>query len=393
MVDIETASRVLGVAFAILVAALVLGQVLGQPMLLGYVASGSMEPAMETGDGFVAVPDALAGDVSEGDVIVYEAREVNGGGLTTHRVVEETDDGYVTRGDANPFTDQDGGEPPVTDGQIVAKALQIEGTVVTIPHLGTVVMGIQSLVLGVVGAIAGALGLGSGPGGLDADGAGAMLVGLGVALFGFGVVFDRAGPPRRETTRTTTRRNVIALWSVIALVLLVLVTAATATMVVPSGTTGYDVISTDEPSDDPQRISPGETSDLIRTIDNAGYVPIVAQTEPASDGVAIDPARQVVGARDEGEVTVTLSAPDRTGTYVRTVREYRYLLVLPPTLLGWLHGIHPYLAVAAVDAVVVGAAVVLLLALFGRDDIKFRTPGSHVPVRRRVRRKLRKWRR
>src|SRR6056297_3527746 len=137
-------SRALGYAAALFVILLLVGQLLGQPILLGYVATGSMEPTMDAGDGFVAIPSAVSGDVEEGDVVVFQARELHDGGLTTHRVVDETEGGYVTKGDANPFTDQDGGEPPVTDGQIVANALQIEGTVVTIPHLGTVVMGIQS---------------------------------------------------------------------------------------------------------------------------------------------------------------------------------------------------------------------------------------------------------
>src|SRR6056297_1685104 len=130
-------------ALLVAVAALVVGQLLGQPILLGYVATDSMEPTMDAGDGFVAVPSPLAGDVSEGDVVVFEAEQLHGGGLTTHRVVGETDRGYVTRGDANPFTDQDGGEPPVKRAQIVAHALQVNGEVVVIPNLGTGVTALQ----------------------------------------------------------------------------------------------------------------------------------------------------------------------------------------------------------------------------------------------------------
>ncbi|KPN31210.1 signal peptidase I [Halolamina pelagica] len=130
-------------ALVLVVASLLLGQVLGTPVLLGYVETGSMEPTLEPGDGFVAVPAAVTGDVEEGDVIVFRAEELQGGGLTTHRVVGETERGYITRGDANPFTDQDGNEPPVKEGQIVAEALQIGGSVVVIPNLGTLVTGLQ----------------------------------------------------------------------------------------------------------------------------------------------------------------------------------------------------------------------------------------------------------
>jgi signal peptidase I len=97
--------RALPVAVAAVVLLFVLGQLPGQPILLSYVATGSMEPTMDAGDGFVAVPSAVTGPPSEGDVVVFDARELHDGGLTTHRVVDETDEGDVTKGDANPFTD------------------------------------------------------------------------------------------------------------------------------------------------------------------------------------------------------------------------------------------------------------------------------------------------
>ena len=46
----------LGLFLVIIVLALLLGQLLGQPILLGFVSTGSMEPTMNAGDGFVAVP-------------------------------------------------------------------------------------------------------------------------------------------------------------------------------------------------------------------------------------------------------------------------------------------------------------------------------------------------
>ncbi len=71
---------------------------------------------------------------------MFQSQEIRGGELTTHRVVGETEQGYITRGDANPFTDQDGAEPPVTESQIVAVAWQPSGQVVTIPNFGTAIL-------------------------------------------------------------------------------------------------------------------------------------------------------------------------------------------------------------------------------------------------------------
>ncbi|MFB1064757.1 signal peptidase I [Natrinema sp. H-ect4] len=380
--------RGLGFGLALVVILLIVGQLLGQPILLGYVATGSMEPTMDAGDGFVSVPSAVTGDVEEGDVVVYQARELHGGGLTTHRVVGETEEGYVTKGDANPFTDQDGGEPHVTDGQIVAKAWQVNGEVVTIPHLGTAVMGIQGITTGAYETVAPIIGLTTTA---SNNGLGAMLVAIGVAMLGFGTVFERLGPTRRETSRRRSRENVIAFWTALGLVLLVFVTFSTAAMVVPSGTTEYGLVSTTSPNDDPQVVAPGETAELTRMIDNAGYMPIVVVHEARSGSINADPASQTIGIRDSGETTVTLSAPDEEGEYTRHLGEYRYLSVLPPSVLVWLHGIHPFAAIAAVNGVIVGITVAIVLVIFGSGDLRVRSAGDHVPLSTRLERRLRKW--
>ncbi|USZ71071.1 S26 family signal peptidase [Natronosalvus halobius] len=372
----------------LVVVLLVLGQVLGQPILLGYVATGSMEPTLSAGDGFVAVPSAVTDAPEPGDVVVFEAETLHGGGLTTHRIVAETDEGYVTRGDANPFTDQDGGEPPVTEGKIVAEAWQIGGSVVRVPHLGTVIMSVQGLVGAVFGLLAAPLGITAA---FDAEGTGALLVALGVGLLGVGLLLERVGVAERRTARRTSRENVIGLWSALSAVVVVLALFATAAMVIPAGGTAYELVSTDSPTDDPQIVAPGETTTLTRTIDNSGYVPVVVVLDAPHPAVDAEPRSTTVGSRDTAEVALSMTAPETTGSYTRDVVESRYLLVLPPTLLVWLHDVHPFVAIGAVNVVIVAVAVGLVFALFGTGDLRIRTPGSHLPLSRRLERLLEKW--
>ncbi|MFC7042310.1 signal peptidase I [Halonotius sp. GCM10025705] len=90
---------------------LLVSQLLGQPAIV-FVETGSMVPTLQPNDGYLAVPAVIADDPEVGDVILFESQNLGGGELTTHRVVEITDEGYITQGDANPFTDQDGDEPP-----------------------------------------------------------------------------------------------------------------------------------------------------------------------------------------------------------------------------------------------------------------------------------------
>lgn len=103
-------TRTVAIVLVVAVSLLIAGAVLGQPIFLSYVETGSMDPTLSPGDGFIAIPNAVAGSVEEGDIITFRAQTLHGGGLTTHRVVGKTEHGYITKGDANPFTDQDSGE-------------------------------------------------------------------------------------------------------------------------------------------------------------------------------------------------------------------------------------------------------------------------------------------
>jgi len=130
-------------AVAALLVLFVLLSTIGQIAPISYVNSGSMTPTLSTGDGFVAVPSAVADAPERGDVIVYRSQEIEAGGLVTHRIVDRTDEGFVTRGDANPITDQQAGEPPVPRDRIVAQVLTVDGHVLTLPHAGTLSMWIR----------------------------------------------------------------------------------------------------------------------------------------------------------------------------------------------------------------------------------------------------------
>jgi signal peptidase len=296
-------SGVATAALMIVVAALVLGQLLGQPVLLGYVTTGSMEPALSQGDGFVAVPSALAGSPQPGDVVVFESETVQGGGLTTHRVVEVTDEGYVTKGDANPFTDQDGGEPPVSDGQIAAHALQVYGQVVAIPHLGTAVTGVRDVVAAPFAA-------------LGEEQAGTVLVFVGMLLF----VAAGAMGHRRQTSRSRDRENVIAVWAVVLFAAAVVTMAATAAMVVPASTYEIEFVATDEPSDDPQVVEPGATAEVSYEVHNGGVIPALVVTDPVDEGVTVEPARSILGFDERERCSSPPAPPRRSGSTTPSAR-------------------------------------------------------------------------
>jgi len=357
---------VLEVAVLAVVVALLVGQFLGTPILLGYVETGSMEPALAPGDGFVAVPSAIAGDPKPGDVVTFEAEELQGGGLTTHRIVGETERGYVTQGDANPFTDQDGGEPPVKDAQIVSHVLQVGGHVVVIPHLGTAVMGLQGAFDSLQQRLAMLTGMRSFATG---QGIAYLLLGLSLSLY----VVDWLIQGDRDRTRSRSRDTGLDSRHVLVGLAVLLVVSATVAMTVPAGSQSFGVVSAEFDSDRPTVIRAGESATLSYRIPNGGLVPVQSYLEPGSEGVSVATTRHHVGPRGTASTTITLDAPPETGYYRRYVVEHRYLQLLPGPVIDALYRVHPWAPILAIDALLALGILVLGRSLLDGRRVRVRT--------------------
>ncbi len=359
---------VLATLLVVLIVSLAFSYLLGQPAILAFVETGSMEPTLNAGDGFVAIPAAIAGDVEQGDVVTFDAEQIEGGGLTTHEVVGERDTGYITQGEDNPVTDQDGGEPPVTDGQIKAVALQVNGEVVRIPHLGTAVMGIQDGIASVERTVAGLFGWRS----IGTEQWTYLLFGLGVVLFGASFLGGEGRHGRSESRdRSRSRAGVVDSRLLLAGCIALLCIAATMAMVMPAGTQTYDIVSTEGDSADPTIIPVGETDDFEYVAHNPGFVPTVSHFEPRSGGIEIDPDRTELSANETANLTVTLHADSTTGLHIESMTEYRYLAVLPPSVIDALYRVHPWAPYPAIY-LVIATPLVVLWTVFGGTSGKVR---------------------
>jgi signal peptidase len=352
--------------------ALILGSVLGQPILLGFVETGSMEPTLRPGDGFVAVPSAVAGDVETGDVVVFRAKHLQGGGLTTHRVVGETEAGYITQGDANPSSDQAADEPPVKDAQIVAEALQVDGRVVVIPHLGTAVMSIQRVMTDLQATVASVFGFAS-PSGPQGVAFGV----LAFAVVGYAVDWwreRRAGRASERKDRSRETGTDPRLF--VAVLTLFLVVGATAAMAVPSGPTEYAFVSSSHDTPGTGVIGTGETESTTHTVVNGGAVPVVVFFETGDRSMSVEPTELPVPARDAANATVTLTAPPETGYYRHFLVEHRYLALLPLSTIRTLYHVHPWLPIVAIDTLLGVPFYLLGSVLVGRGRVRARTRPS-----------------
>ena len=363
----RTLSVALQAAAVLVVVSLVVGQFLGQPILLSYVETGSMQPTLSPGDGFVAIPAQIAGGIGPGDVVTFDAQEIQGGGLTTHRVVGETERGYVTRGDANPFTDQDGGEPPVKDAQVVAVAWQVGGSVVVVPGVGAAVEGTQAALGAVQRTLAGLFGTRAL---LGTQGLAYLFFAVTALWYAVGEWRAREG---RDRDRSRSRTAGLDPRLVAAAFALLLVVGATAAMVGPAGTQEYTVVSAEFESERPTVIPTGESNDLTYRVPNGGFVPVVAYLEPASDGVDATPEQVRVPPRSVANATLTLQAPPETGAYRRYVVEHRYLAVLPTSTIDALYRVHPWAPIVVIDALLGVPFYVGSVALLGRGRVRRRS--------------------
>lgn len=378
----RTARRVVTVLLIVAFASLAIGHIIGQPVLFAYVDSGSMEPTIDAGDGFVAIPAVATPPPQEGDIITFEAETVEGGGLTTHRVVGETADGYITRGDANPFTDQDGGEPPVTEDQILAEALQFGDFAVVIPHFGTVVEGIQGLLAAVFVPIATAFGLS----GATTGTAGLVVFAVGVVLFVWSTIGDRRGGPERDLSRSTGSEDRLDTRRLAIIVLLVVLVPANASMVAVDGTTEF-VVDGDEVTDAPG-VSAGDEIEAEFDIRNSAFLTMLFALEADGD-VTVQDESISIPPGETATTMISVPAPPPGTERTVTVTQHQYFVLLPEGAILSLYAIHPFVALAGLNAFIVVGYLGFIAGLFGFGEVQFRQTSRDVPVTIVIKRWLR----
>ncbi|MFC7072313.1 signal peptidase I [Halovenus rubra] len=328
---------------ALCLVVLVIGQVLGQPILLSYVTTGSMEPTIDTGDGFIAVPTELAGEPEVGDVVVFNAQEIENGQLTTHRIVGETEKGFETRGDANPFTDQDGGEPYVKEPQIEAVAWQPGEDVATIPRLGDAVSGVQSLLASIQSLLAQSLGLDAL---LGMQGMGYLVLLLSIILY----LLDIKLADRERYSRKLSRNTGMSTHLLVILFTLLVMAGGTAAMVGPAETHEFGIVSAEFNSESPDLIQQGTTESYDYEFVNTGILSTVVALEPAGDNIKTDSKSMTISGRGTENVSVAITAPPNTGFYQSYLKEHRYIHTLPKSMILSLYDIHPWLPILVINA-------------------------------------------
>lgn len=331
------------VLLAVVIAALLVPTL--SPFRVSYVTTDSMEPTIQEDDGYLVWK---TDEVSVGDVVTFGIPEDSAfttqRDYVTHRVVSRSPDGFVTKGDNNPTTDQASGLSPVTRDDVLGVAVGPGDGVITIPGLGTVV-----------------------------DTAGAArtpLMGLLVVLIALGLLADAsaAGRPGRELLYVRDIGRPLFVGVVLTAVLLLYVGITTEEL-------SYVVV--DDAAPEAFTLPLGEnktqtiTTDIVTT-------PITTAVVEA-DGFTIADT-QVEGSTIN--MTADIPAQATLGPYDASVGVHPYPAVLPKPAIRWLHDVAIPLA-WAVSLALVFAPVWLAYVVFLDGRAPLRMPRSRW-LRRRL---------
>lgn len=321
------------VTIALLFAAVVAGAFL-VPVQPLYASSDSMAPAIETGDLYFVHTDA---SVSTGDVVTFESDEY--GELVTHRVVGEKPAGYVTKGDANPSTDQEAGHPVVARAAVVGEVVSINGRPVTVAGAGPLAERLASFRFGILSL-------------------GALLV---LSLWGRSLLGGQRSVPTRGVIYVGDVITPLFAGSLLVCLLLVFWGASThelnyvasqgsvtAVHTVPVGEAAVRTVTVD------MFTLPGTT-----TIVEAQGVSVLEQTATAT-GL---------------ELLVEVPAQSTTGLHQASVAVATYPATLPRAAIEWLHGVH-WLAAALGTIAPVYGPVALIYVTFVDGRMPVRWPAN-----------------
>jgi len=358
--------KVLTVVLVLIIVFVIATQLLGFPSPVSYVETDSMEPQLEPGDGFIGIPKPLAGEISPNDVVTYRAQTIGGGGLTTHRIVRETENGYTTKGDNNPFVDQDGAEPPVTESQIELVVLQMNGEIVVLPHVGDVAIGVQN----VLDAAVSAIGLRS----LSGDNPGIVITVVGLLFVISAGIYDIVTPDdARSMSRSARRSNTIDSRLLLVGILLILSLPLLSVTALPSQTQELTILSAEFSNpDDNSVIKAGTSAEINSTVENDQMLPMVIIIEPATEGIEFDDRVFTAASGETVSTKLRLYAPSELGTYTRARSIDFYLHLLPASLIAGLHQLHPLLARVATMSVILGPITFLYWVFVGFRTISLR---------------------
>lgn len=316
--------------------AILLGGLLGRPVLVAAVPTTSMVPVLHPGDLIPIVP--RWGSAPEvGEIIVFKTSQ--DASWIVHRVVSgNSQTGYVTRGDANAVADPN----PVFLGDIAGYVPTIGGTALHIPGLGS-------------------LSLGRTPLGNPLVAGTALTIGVFLLVNDVGSELFRIRWRRLFRRRSLTKERNDTLFIYVALAALAFVATTVTTLSLSTEQTAkFTVVHSKSVNVTDPRLSVLGSSqrDTVR-LQNPSYVPVIVGLSSDDPDIRWEEDWVFVGPVTHRDVGLTRLS-QVPGEHTAKLRQAIYLPLLPPLLIRFLARLNwslPIYATALVPVLIVmGAA-------------------------------------
>lgn len=309
-----------------------------------YVFSDSMEPTIKINDAFLVWPSK---NWKPGDIVLYRPVKLDAA-LITHRIIAIGENGFITKGDNSPSIDQQAGEPELKTERIVGKIVTFQGKPVIIPGLGNLLGSMKNQFGLYTKLLAGGL----------------IAIGIMLALW------ELFFPHRKRKTRNRWRLG--DLYRVVSVLSVGLVILG---VLLGSRVNQVKYLVSVNPGTQENHIRINETGRMTIQLKNVGILP-VWHLSAGIKPIEIQKAPEIIWPWNEESIIISIPPQHEVGWYYGYIRIYNYPLILPRTILVYLHNISPFLALAGV-----GIALYIWLYLFIKMINRLESTAEWIPLR------------
>ncbi|HHW00712.1 MAG TPA: signal peptidase I [Clostridiaceae bacterium] len=306
------------------------------PISLWYVYSESMEPTIMTNDGFILIRSET---YKTGDIITFKPKVLEQP-YVTHRIIDITSNGeYITKGDNNIMTDQQGGEPPLQNNQVIGKALCIFDRPIILPGLGLMSQKMQKLNI-------------------------FTLISVMIVIYALGFVLDMIF--NRENNRKIKKKKIRLLdiapfFDPVFFLICVLV--ITNTLIIGQSIKSWKmeeisyVVVSRKGLPNPV---PGEKFERTRSLENSSIIPYYTVLEPIDGNMTIEPRILLMNPKENTDYLVSITAPEELGYYVHKIGIKTYPKLISQKLLEQLYSKNPFVPLI----IIFFPGIMLVIVLF-----------------------------
>jgi signal peptidase len=271
-----------------------------------------MEPVIQVNDGFIVLP---CSKLKSGDIIMYRPVILQAPYIT-HRIIEITENGYITKGDNAPCKDQDNKEPVVSKDRIVGRVVTICGSPLVFCGLGKLASFLQ-------------FGLGMYSGKISV-----MFLVLSIIT---------AIIPNHKSHRKKKTQYRLRLRHIYRVIVIIAVMFTAVTVYLGSNVCKIKYLVSEYPGISGDQVEVNKSGQLKIIVKNMGFFPtftIISAAEP----LFVYASPECIRPRCEEEVIINVLPQRRTGIYHGYIRICKYPALLPRTCVVSLHRLHPVIA-------------------------------------------------